>query len=85
MVEKTRRGLLKFIDWLAQAHPLVESWRDVTRDPAMEYANALNTMKSEIHWIKDHCFQPSWNWADVFPSPRRVPVSAICTLPVPGS
>jgi hypothetical protein len=24
-VEKTKRGLLKFIEWLAQAHPLVES------------------------------------------------------------
>ena len=36
-VEKTGRGLRKFVDWLAQAYPLVESWRDVTRDQVMEY------------------------------------------------
>src|SRR5258708_18942750 len=43
-VEKTGRGLRKFVDWLAQAYPLVESWLDVTRDQVMEYASALQTM-----------------------------------------
>ena len=31
-VEKTGRGLHKFVDWLAQAYPQIESWCDVTRD-----------------------------------------------------
>jgi len=43
-VKRAKRELLKFIDWLAQAYPLLESWRDVTRDQVMEYANALDTM-----------------------------------------
>ncbi len=43
-VEKTKRGLFKFIDWLAQTYPLVVSWTEVTRDQVMEYADALHTM-----------------------------------------
>jgi site-specific recombinase XerD len=43
-VKKTKSALLKFIDWLAQAYPLVESWTEVTRDQVMEYANALHTI-----------------------------------------
>jgi integrase len=43
-VKKTKSALLKFIDWLAQAYPLVQSWTEVTRDQVMEYADALGAM-----------------------------------------
>ena len=84
-VEKTGRGLLKFIDWLAQAYPLVESWTEVTRDQVMEYANALHTMinkrgklyaaQSKYKLLSNLAvfFQDtiSWEWEDV---PVRPPL-----------
>jgi site-specific recombinase XerD len=84
-VEKTGRGLRKFVDWLAQASPLVESWRDVTRDHVMEYANALQTMinkrgklyaaQSTYKLLSNLAvfFQDtiSWEWEDV---PLRHPL-----------
>jgi integrase len=45
-IKHTKKALLKFIDWLAQTHPVIETWTQVTRDHVMEYAEALNTMIS---------------------------------------
>jgi site-specific recombinase XerD len=45
-VKRAKRELFKFIDWLAQAHPKVSSWAEVTRDQVMEYADTLHTMIS---------------------------------------
>ncbi len=84
-VKRAKRELFKFIDWLAQAHPLVESWRDVTRDQVMEYANALHTMintrgkpyaaqtKYGLLSRLSVFFQDtiSWEWKDV---PNRPPL-----------
>lgn len=43
-VKAAKRYLLKFIDWLAGADPLIESWAEVERDHLMQYAAELKTM-----------------------------------------
>jgi site-specific recombinase XerD len=84
-VKKTKSALLKFIDWLAQTYPQVASWRDVTRDQVMEYADALHTMLNKRgkpyaaqskHTLLSRLsvfFQDtvSWEWEDV---PLRPPL-----------
>ena len=84
-VKRAKRELYQFIDWLAQAYPLVESWREVTRDQVMEYANALHTMintrgkpyaaqtKYGLLSRLSVFFQDtiSWEWEDV---PHRPPL-----------
>jgi site-specific recombinase XerD len=84
-VKRAKRELLKFIDWLAQAHPQVSSWAEVTRDQVIEYANALHTMistrgtpyatqtKRGLLSRLSLFFQDtiSWEWEDV---PTRPPL-----------
>jgi site-specific recombinase XerD len=84
-VKRAKRELFKFIDWLATAYPLVESWTEVTRDQVMEYANALNAMintrgkpyaaqtKYGLLSRLSVFFQDtiSWEWEDV---PNRPPL-----------
>lgn len=84
-VKRAKRELFKFIDWLATAYPLVESWRDVTRDQVMEYANALHAMintRGKLYAAQTKYgllsrlsvfFQDtiSWEWKDV---PTRPPL-----------
>lgn len=84
-VKRAKRELLKFIDWLAITYPWVESWREVTRDQVMEYANALNAMintRGKLYAAQTKYgllsrlsvfFQDtiSWEWEDV---PNRPPL-----------
>lgn len=84
-IEKTKRGLLKFIDWLAQTYPMVTSWREVTRDQVMEYADALHTMinkRGKLYTTQSKYTLLSrlsaffrdtanWEWEDI---PRRPPL-----------
>ncbi len=84
-VKRAKRELLKFIDWLATAYPLVESWTEVTRDQVIEYANALHSMintrgkpyaaqtKHGLLCRLSVFFQDtiSWEWEDV---PNRPPL-----------
>ena len=84
-IQAGRRALLKFIDWLAQTHPRIESWAEVSRDQVMEYAASLNTVMSKrgrpfatvtkhslLCWLSVF-FQDtsSWEWEGV---PQRPPL-----------
>lgn len=46
-IENSDKYLHQFVDWLAQTHPTVETWAEVTRDQVIAYAEALNTMKGK--------------------------------------
>jgi integrase len=90
-IQTGKRALLKFIDWLAQTHPMIESWADVSRDHVMQYAESLHTMISKrgrpfaiatkhslLCWLSVF-FQDtiSWEWEGV---PNHPPLLH-CDLP----
>jgi site-specific recombinase XerD len=86
-----KRALLKFINWLAETHPMIESWAEVSRDHVMKYAAFLNTVISNrgrpfatatkhglLCWLSVF-FQDviSWGWEGV---PSHLPLLH-CDLP----
>jgi len=66
-IERFDHGLRLFCGWMAQAHPQIESFAQVTRDHVLAYAEALNTM------IAGRTGQPVAAWSKL----RRLSVLSV--------